>query len=124
MQTIIVDKSEAGQRFDKYLKRYFKNAQPSLLYKMLRKKNIVLNSKKLQGNEILNEGDVLKIFFSSAALYIAKTVAAFLSDIFESIYLAEFNSCFAKSTSAAEPNTNPFTLLEALCSLSIQNLLL
>lgn len=64
MQTIIVDKSEAGQRFDKYLKRYFKNAQPSLLYKMLRKKNIVLNKTKATGNELLQADDVINTYFS------------------------------------------------------------
>ncbi len=64
MQSIIVDNNEAGQRLDKYLKRYFKNAEASLLYKMLRKKNIVLNKSKASGSEILCAGDEINTFFS------------------------------------------------------------
>ena len=35
--------NEEGQRFDKYLKKLLKDAPDSFIYKMLRKKNIVLN---------------------------------------------------------------------------------
>ena len=64
MQEIIIKKNEAGQRFDKYLGKYFKEATPSFIYKMLRKKNIELNSKKATGSEKLVEGDVVKIFMA------------------------------------------------------------
>ena len=64
MQTINVSKKEEGQRFDKYLKRYFSGADNSFIYKMLRKKNIVLNGKKSDGKEILHENDVINTFFS------------------------------------------------------------
>lgn len=40
------------------------NAGSSFLYKMLRKKNIVVNGKKADGSEKLSVGDVLKIYFS------------------------------------------------------------
>lgn len=56
--------NEVGQRFDKYLKKILPNASVSFLYKMLRKKNIVLNGKKATGNEQLKKGDVVQIFFS------------------------------------------------------------
>lgn len=59
-----IDKNEAGQRFDKYLKKLLKNAPDSFLYKMLRKKNITLNGKKADGKEILKLADEVKIFFS------------------------------------------------------------
>ena len=64
MKEIIVDKAQANQRLDKYLKRVFREAGSGFLYKMLRKKNIVLNDKKASGSEILGEGDVIKVFFS------------------------------------------------------------
>ncbi len=57
-----VAKNDAGQRFDKYLKRQLKTAQSSFLYKMLRKKNIVLNGKKATGRELLCENDEVKLF--------------------------------------------------------------
>lgn len=64
MQEIKIKKNEAGQRFDKYLCKYFKEATQSFIYKMLRKKNIELNSKKASGSEKLTEGDIIKIFMA------------------------------------------------------------
>lgn len=64
MQQIIISSQEAGQRFDKFLKRHLGEAQSSFLYKMLRKKNITLNSRKADGSEKLSEGDVVELFFS------------------------------------------------------------
>lgn len=46
MKTFIIKENEAGQRFDKYLKKLLKEAPSSFVYKMLRKKNIVLNGKR------------------------------------------------------------------------------
>ena len=43
MREIIIKENEAGQRFDKFLKKYLSEASGSFIYKMLRKKNIVLN---------------------------------------------------------------------------------
>lgn len=89
MKEIRIEKKDSGQRCDKYLLRIMPSMGKSFLYKMLRKKNIVLNSKKLQGNEILNEGDVLKIFFSD------ETIEKFMSvkeDIDTNIYEQAYNT--------------------------------
>lgn len=64
MQEIIVTANEAGQRFDKLLAKYLNEAPKSFIYKMLRKKNIVLNGKKATGNEKLAVGDSVKLFLS------------------------------------------------------------
>lgn len=64
MREIIIDGREAGQRFDKYLKKYLCQAGSGFIYKMLRKKNITLNGSKAAGSEILAEGDSVKMFFS------------------------------------------------------------
>ncbi len=64
MQTFEIGKNQAGQRFDKFLAKYLKNAPQSLIYKQLRNKNITLNKKKAAGNEILKEGDTVESFFS------------------------------------------------------------
>ncbi len=64
MQQYIIGENEAGQRFDKYLKKILKEAPDSFIYKMLRKKNIVLNGKKSTGNEKLELRDEVKIFLA------------------------------------------------------------
>lgn len=62
MREFQINSNEAGQRFDKYLKKLLSNAGSSFIYKMLRKKNIVLNGKKADGTEKLSEGDQVKLF--------------------------------------------------------------
>ena len=64
MQEIIIQKNQAGQRLDKFLKKYLPEAGSSFLYKMLRKKNITLNEKRAEGKELLCEGDVVRFFFA------------------------------------------------------------
>ena len=64
MKEFIISHQEEGQRFDKYLVKCLPKAQKSFLYKMLRKKNIVLNGKKADGNEKIKADDSVKIFFS------------------------------------------------------------
>lgn len=64
MKEIIIDNIDAGQRFDKYLSKLLPEAGKSFIYKMLRKKNIVLNNKKCDGSEKIANGDIIKIFFS------------------------------------------------------------
>lgn len=64
MQQYIIGDNEAGQRFDKYLKKILKEAPDSFIYKMLRKKNIVLNGKKSTGTEKLEKQDIVKIFLA------------------------------------------------------------
>lgn len=64
MRQLIVHKNDENQRFDKYLKKYFKEAPGSFIYKMLRKKNIVLNGKKADGTEKLSAGDEIKLFLA------------------------------------------------------------
>ena len=68
MQEIIVTANEAGQRFDKLLAKYLNEAPKSFLYKMLRKKHIVLNGKKAIGNEKLEVGDQIKLFLSDETI--------------------------------------------------------
>ena len=55
---------DAGGRLDKYLLKFLKDAPTSFIYKMLRKKNIVLNGKKAAGSECLKENDEVKLFLS------------------------------------------------------------
>lgn len=68
MREIIITEKEAGQRMDKFLMKYLPLAPMSFFYKMLRKKNIVLNRKKAEGKEILKAGDSLQLFFSEETI--------------------------------------------------------
>lgn len=64
MQSVTIGKNQAGQRLDKFLRKYLPNAGTGFLYKMLRKKNITLNGKKAEGSELLRLDDTVCFFFS------------------------------------------------------------
>lgn len=68
MQKITISANDAGQRLDKFLKKYLDAAPGSFLYKMLRKKNITLNGKKAAGNEKLVLGDEVCFWLSDETI--------------------------------------------------------
>ena len=69
MQEFKIGPNEAGQRLDKFLHKYLKEANTSFLYKMLRKKNITLNKKKADGKEVLGVNDQVQFFFSDETFF-------------------------------------------------------
>jgi len=68
MQTLHISSREAGQRLDKFLLKFLNQAPSSFIYKMLRKKNIVLNGKKVDGSEKISENDEIKLFLSDETI--------------------------------------------------------
>ena len=68
MREILVSQNEKEQKLLKLLQKYFKGQADSFLYKMLRKKNILLNGKKADGKEILQLGDTVQLYFSEESL--------------------------------------------------------
>lgn len=68
MRQLTISEKEAGQRLDKWLAKYMEKAPKSFFYKMMRKKNIVINGKKIQGNEKLKEGDCVSLYLSDETI--------------------------------------------------------
>ncbi len=68
MREIRISGREAGQRLDKFLGKYLREAGKGFLYKMLRKKNITLNGGRADGSEKLAEGDTVRLFLSEETL--------------------------------------------------------
>lgn len=68
MQKYTIGQNESGQRLDKFLSKYLKEATKSFVYKMLRKKNITLNEKKAEGSEKLKDGDTITFWMSDETL--------------------------------------------------------
>lgn len=59
---ITITKLEQGQRVDKFIRRWIKEAPLSFIYKMFRQKDVKINGKKAKIDQILAEGDVLDIY--------------------------------------------------------------
>lgn len=68
MKELTVSSNDAGQRLNKYLMKYLNHAPSSFIYKMLRKKNIVLNGKKAKGDELLAESDIVRLYMSDETI--------------------------------------------------------
>ena len=88
MKEITINKTNENQRFDKFLKRIMPSASNAFIYKMLRKKNIELNSKRAKGDEILKNGDNIKIYFSDDTFL---KMSAASSNLNTDIYLKAYN---------------------------------
>lgn len=74
LKEIIINKNEAEQRLDRFLKKYFSKAPQSFIYKMLRKKNIKLNGKKANPDTIVVEGDAIQLYLADETIdkFVAK----------------------------------------------------
>ena len=68
MREILVTKEYAGGRMDKLLFRFLDQAPTGFVYKMLRKKSIVLNGKKAKGSEILKENDRIRLYLADETI--------------------------------------------------------
>ncbi len=68
MREIKVKENNSNQRVDKFLLKYLNKAPKSFIYKMIRKKNIKLNDKKIDGSEIIKGDDVIKLFLSEETI--------------------------------------------------------
>jgi len=73
MKEICVTKNEEGYKLKRLCMNYLDKAPASFIYKMLRKKNIVLNDKKADGNETLKVGDSVKLYLSDETISGFKT---------------------------------------------------
>ncbi len=68
MKELIIDKNESEQRLDRFLKKYLSEAPQSFVYKMIRKKNIKLNGKKVNPDTIISEGDTIQLYLADETI--------------------------------------------------------
>ena len=67
MREVTITANDAGQRLDRFLKKYLCNAPLSLVYKAVRK-DVKVNGKRAKEETVLAEGDVLQIYLPDADL--------------------------------------------------------
>jgi len=62
MFEIKMTENEAGQRVDRFLRKYLKEYTLGDIYKLFRKNRVKLNGKKVKENQMLSEGDLLQLY--------------------------------------------------------------
>ena len=68
MREYMITPAEEGQTLLKYLEKALPFAGGGVIFKAMRKKNIVLNGGKTSGKEILKAGDSVRVFFSDEVI--------------------------------------------------------
>lgn len=64
MKEFIIEKNDAGQRLDKFIKKAVPNLPQNLMYKYIRLKRIKLNGKRCEISSRLNVGDKLEMYIN------------------------------------------------------------
>lgn len=67
MKEFVINNLESGQSVEKYFKKLLPNAPLSFIFKVLRKKDIKINGKKVEKDVILNAGDLVQIYIDDKA---------------------------------------------------------
>ena len=67
MREVTITANDAGQRLDRFLKKYLANAPLSLVYKAVRK-DVKVNGKRAKEDTMLAEGDTLQLYLSDEDL--------------------------------------------------------
>ena len=78
MKKITVNKNDAGQRIDKFLSKYMKNAPMSVIYKAIRKKRVKINGKRCDISDKLCENDVLELYINDEFFEVSENENDFL----------------------------------------------
>lgn len=61
---IVIGPNEAGQRVDKFIRKWLKDVPLSAIYKAFRKGDVIINGAKCKKEKYsLEEGDVLEIIY-------------------------------------------------------------
>ncbi|HBB05311.1 MAG TPA: RluA family pseudouridine synthase [Firmicutes bacterium] len=68
MKEILIDHNNAGQKIEKFVKNFLKEAPLGFIYKAFRKKDIKVNGHWVRKDVVLKEGDVLRIYVTDEQL--------------------------------------------------------
>lgn len=68
MKEIAITKLNAGQKAEKFVKKYLSEAPLSFIYKTFRKKDVKVNGHWVDKDFVLKEGDILRIYVTDAQL--------------------------------------------------------
>ncbi len=78
MKSFTVNKSDAGQRLDRLLKKKYPALPNSLMYKEIRKKNIKVNKKRCDASYTLALGDTVELYLKDDVLQEKKAYYDFM----------------------------------------------
>lgn len=79
MKEFTINHNDSGQRVDKFLSKSMPELPKSMMYRLIRKKDIKLNGKRCEASSILTEGDVLKVYVKDDVAAVKQHDMSFLN---------------------------------------------
>lgn len=64
MIEVKINENDSNQRFDRFLRKYLKNAPLSIIQKNIRKKNFKINDKRAKKDDFVKNGDIITMYIS------------------------------------------------------------
>lgn len=64
MIEIKINENDSNQRFDRFLRKYLKNAPLSIIQKNIRKKNFKINDKRAKKDDFVKYGDIIRMYIT------------------------------------------------------------
>lgn len=62
MKTFLINSNDSGQRVDRFITKAMPQLPKSMMYKLIRKKDIKINGKRCEISTILHEGDIVAVY--------------------------------------------------------------
>lgn len=110
MKKIIVDKKYDNKKLNNFLMDNFPNLKLSIIFKALRKKDIMLNGKRINENVLVNLGDEITVYIKDELLY---NSCINYSIVYEDDNILIVNK--PSGISVTEDSTNEQSLTNLLC---------
>lgn len=79
MREFIIRQNDSGQRIDKFLQKAMPELPKSMMYRLIRKKDIKINGKRCNINDMLTEGDVVRVYVKEEVSAVKKADMGFLT---------------------------------------------
>ncbi|MDU5912915.1 MAG: RluA family pseudouridine synthase [Anaerococcus vaginalis] len=64
MIEVKINENDSNQRFDRFLRKYLKNAPLSIIQKNIRKKNFKINDKRAKKDDFVKCGDIIRMYIT------------------------------------------------------------
>ena len=62
MKEFTINNNDSGQRIDKFLTKAMPELPKSMMYRLIRKKDIKINGKRCENSSVLCEGDIVRVY--------------------------------------------------------------
>ena len=79
MKEFIINMNDSGQRIDRFLGKSMPELPKSMMYRLIRKKDIKINGKRCEISTILSEGDVVRVYVKDEVAAVRSHDMGFLS---------------------------------------------